>query len=182
MASYNKATREIIFSMYVTNEFTIHEICKKANITRETFYHWKKNKTDFSDKLAELDDVIRDNITVKAKLSLEKLISGYSVDETKAEIVYEKIPGSNEYKPIVKSRTKTTKHIQPNPGLIQYFLNNADAKNFKTSTKIDVTSNGETLGFHNFLMKTKPAGIEVKDHSKTETETAAEAYIPDHRE
>lgn len=182
MAKYNKAVRELIYSLYVKNEYSINEICKKADISKETFFDWKKHKPDFSDHLQYLDEVIRDNIVIKAKLSLEKLITGYSVDESKAEIVYEKIPGTTEMRPIVKSRTKTTKHIQPNAGLIQYYLNNSDPKNFKTSTKVDVTSNGETIGFHSFLMKTKPAGVDVKQHSETEIETAAEVYTPDHRD
>jgi transcriptional regulator with XRE-family HTH domain len=98
--------------------YTDADIMKKLDLSHQTFYRYKREKSDFSDALNEsLDDLVN-----QAELSMYKRAFGYSYDEIKVE---------SEYGEETK-RTVTTKSVAPDYQALKYILENRCAEDWKS--------------------------------------------------
>lgn len=182
MAKYNKKFGLMIAEVYGLGTMGVEEMCTHFQISKETFYAWKRTKPEFSDAIDHFHSIRMENFGQMALSGLALLLSKHEYTEEKIDYVTVKDPNSaSGSKQIVKGLSRTKKFIMPNPKMIEMTLNNRLPMYWKTSSKIDVTSNGETLGFGNFLMGTKPAMVKKTEGEEPEGEQE-ETYSPTHRE
>lgn len=111
MAKYNKKIVERIADLIREDSYTIAELCEKVNISKDTYYRWLAQKTDFSDTIKKAKDDFDTLIVVEAKRSLVKLIKGYTVQEKKT-VTADTGKKDEDGKPIVrvKEHTVSDKH------------------------------------------------------------------------
>ena len=81
MAKYGKKIVDRIFELMSSDTYTIADVCRIVGITRETFYEWKKEKSDFSDTIKKAGEERMNFFVAEAKKSLAKKIQGYTVQE-----------------------------------------------------------------------------------------------------
>lgn len=134
MASYSKEIVEKISDLISSDSYTIAEICQQVGISKDTYYRWLKEKSDFSDTIKKAQKHFDEKSVVEAHRSLMKLVSGYSVDETKTVYV-----DSKEGRPKIKEQTVTKKHYQPNLGAAIFVLTNKDPENWKNRQSAELT-------------------------------------------
>jgi len=94
----------------------------------------EKNKLEFSECIKKAQGIFDEKCTVEAKKSLMKLVSGYTVDETKTIYV-----DSKEGRQKIKEQTITKKHYQPGLGAAIFVLTNKDPDNWKNRQNNEVT-------------------------------------------
>ncbi|MCC8152963.1 MAG: transposase [Tannerellaceae bacterium] len=119
MAKYSKGLVDSICSLILEDSYSIAEICEKVDITKDTYYRWLKEKSDFSDAIKKAQEEADADRLVECRNSIAKLIKGYDYEETKTVII-----DDGKGKPKVKERTVTKKHIAPNLGAIIHFQTN----------------------------------------------------------
>lgn len=124
-----KYTPEIvdrICSLLATGDYRIEDVCKQADISKETFYTWKETHPDFSDAIKKADKERLKAFVAMARSGMAKRLDIYEYDEITTEYIDNK-----EGKPKIKSRKVVRKFVMPSDTLIMYALNNQDADNFK---------------------------------------------------
>lgn len=134
MARYSKEIVQKITELISSDSYTIAEICQIVGISERTYYDWKSKNADFADAIKKAQEVFDEKCTVEAKKSLMKLVSGYTVDETKTIYV-----DSKEGRPKIKEQTITKKHYQPSLGAAIFVLTNKDPENWKNRQNNEVT-------------------------------------------
>lgn len=141
---YTKERVAEIIHLKKTTDLIDEEICNAAGISETTFYHWKNTKPDFSELLKEAEDFKLRKIKQLARQQLHKRLTGYDVEEKRAE--YEYYTDENgKRKRRLKTQTVTTKHQQASDTLLMYSLNNTDREYFQHKEHVDHTSKGEKL-------------------------------------
>ena len=148
MARYNKKIVKRICELISNDSFTIEEICEDVGIHKSTYYDWYDKKPDFSDAVEAAKQKFNESLIPEAKKSLKKLVTGYTVTETKTVTVDTGKKNEETGKPIVKVKehSKTEKHIQPNFNAIAFALTNMDPDNFKHKQSTEFTGkNGEAI-------------------------------------
>lgn len=128
MARYNNSIKERIAGLIRADSFTVAEICKSVDISKDTYYRWLKEKPDFSDAIKKAREDYEAGILVKCEKSLEKLISGFTYEEIKTVKVGEK----------VREETVTTKLVLPNLGAIIHYQTNRNPEKWKNRQSISV--------------------------------------------
>lgn len=132
MAKYSEEIVDRIVELISLDSYTIAEICKNVGISKDTYYRWMKEYSDFSDTIKRAQSEFDDFIVTEAKKSLVKKIQGYTVEETKT--VYIEKPtkdGEEQGKPKIKEKTVTKKYIQPDTVALIFALTNKDPENWK---------------------------------------------------
>lgn len=136
---YSKKLAANICAMISTGDHTIIDICKKNNISKETFYHWRETKTDFSDLLKKANQDYLDSIKIEARSGLKVLLTKHEYEEVTTDYTEGK-PGPNgESKPKIKSVKLVKKFVMPNVAAVIYALNNSDKETFKQRQLIEHT-------------------------------------------
>jgi hypothetical protein len=139
---YSNKIVDKICELLASGKYRIEDVCKVVGITKATFYDWKEKKTYFSDKLKESEQKRLESFADMAKSGLAKLLDVHSFVETKTEYETVKDKDGKDARR-VKSKTKTTKVIMPNPAAVIFTLTNRLPDDWKN--KQDHTTNGESL-------------------------------------
>lgn len=138
MAKYNKKIVDRICALIESDSFTIAEICEKAGIAISTYYEWIDTKTEFSEAIEKAKDRFDEILVKEAKASLRKLVTGYTVDETKT--VYEPASKTDSAaKPKIKEQTITKKHFQPSVPAVIFALTNKASEEYKNRQHAELT-------------------------------------------
>lgn len=140
---YGKKIVKKITDLIRTDSFTIVEICSQCGITKETYYTWLKEKSDFSDSIKKAKEEYDEMLLAEAKKSLVKKVKGYDVEEVKTLYVDSgKLGAAGTSVPKIKEQTKTTKHIQPDTASIIFVLTNKDPEEWKNRINSELTGKG----------------------------------------
>lgn len=138
MAKYSKKIVERICSLIEKDSYTIVEICDAVGISKETYYTWQETHSDFSDAIKKAKDTFDELLVKEAKNSLRKLVTGYTVDETKT--VYEPATKTDlTAKPKIKEQTITKKHYQPSVPAVIFTLTNKASDEYKNRQHAELT-------------------------------------------
>ncbi|WP_256013138.1 transposase [Desertivirga xinjiangensis] len=137
---YSKKLVDVICELYAKGEHSIKDICKMAGISKDTFFEWKKNNADFSDRLKGLEDDRLENYAIMARSGLAKLLDVHEYEEVTTEYVTDP-----DGKPIVKHQKRVKKKVMPNATAVIFALTNRDPDNWKHKQEMDVTTKGESL-------------------------------------
>jgi hypothetical protein len=141
MAKYNKKIVKRICDLIRKDSYTIAEICSLSGIHIDTYYDWKNNKPDFSEALEKARGEFDEILVKEAKNSLRKLITGYTVDETKT--VYEPSSKTDQAaKPKIKEQTITKKHYQPSVPAVIFALTNKASDEYQNRQNTELTGKG----------------------------------------
>ncbi|MDR2764335.1 MAG: hypothetical protein LBB90_04825 [Tannerella sp.] len=140
MAKYDKKIVERICHLISTDSYTIEEICKDVRISKDTFYDWKKRKSDFSDAIKKAEKEFNELVAAEAKKSLMKKIRGYTEQEKKTTSV-DTGKRSKDGKPVfrVKEHVVTDKHFQPDTTAIIFALTNREPEKWKNRVNSELT-------------------------------------------
>jgi len=114
-----------IFKDYATGEFTLESCCGKQGITARTLHNWSESISDISEAFKKAKDdnakATKEDLKKKAVTSLEKLITGFSVEESETKEV-KNISGAV----IQRTTIKKTKHFAPNVTAVIFALKALD--------------------------------------------------------
>lgn len=138
MAKYSKKIVDRICSLISKDSYTVAEICELSGIAISTFYEWQEKKPEFSEALEKARDQLDQILVKEAKNSLRKLVTGYTVDETKT--VYE--PSKKDeinVKPKIKEQTIVKKHFQPSVPAVIFTLTNKASNEYKNRQNTELT-------------------------------------------
>jgi len=125
-----KYTPELVETLCenIAKGFTILEACESVGISKQTFFRWVDEKSDFRDQLKEIEKVKLQNIKEVAIGSLLKKVSFYEYDEVTTEV--------KETSEGVFTTTKTTrKLIIPTDSSLIFSLANIAPDQFKRADK-----------------------------------------------
>lgn len=140
MRKYNKKIAERILAMIRSDTYTITELCNNVGISRQTFYNWQNDNSEFAQAVEDASSELLDKMKVEAKKSLLKKIQGYEVTETKVVTIPSKQKDEKgNPKPIIKEQTTTKKHIQADTAAIIFTLTNRDPEHWRNRQTTEVT-------------------------------------------
>lgn len=127
-----------IIEIYEQKRYPIRELCKMVDITPETFYRWQEEndgKNEFCERLKMAKLKYLKSLAELANDSLQKLVSGFDVQETST--IY--IAGDKDDEKVIKEQKITTKHFTPNTAAVIFALSNQDSENFQNRMTSDGT-------------------------------------------
>lgn len=148
MAKYSKKVVKRICELLSNDSFTVVEICEDIGLAESTFYKWYDEKSEFSEAVDAARQKFNENLIPEAKKSLKKLVTGYTVVETKTVTADTGKKNEETGAPIVKVKehSKIEKHIQPNFNAVAFALTNMDPDNWKNKQNTELTGkNGEPV-------------------------------------
>jgi len=87
MAKYSNKLVEKIIDLIEEDTYSITDICTILNISRKTFYTWRETKPEFEKAINEAFERLDEKLVVKARLSLQKKLEGYTLTETKFKYI-----------------------------------------------------------------------------------------------
>ena len=126
--------------MIRSDTYTITELCNNVGISRQTFYNWQNDNSEFAQAVEDASSELLDKMKVEAKKSLLKKIQGYEVTETKVVTIPSKQKDEKgNPKPIIKEQTTTKKHIQADTAAIIFTLTNRDPEHWRNRQTTEVT-------------------------------------------
>lgn len=141
------ANKEKALDLFRADSFTKTEICEKLGISRVTLHDWLKNDEDFANAVKEAKQEMFDKITKEAKVSLRKLVQGYTAEEkviiqtpSKTKRDEKGIP-----EPEIKEQKTIRKHIPPNTGAVIFALTNGDPENWKQRQVQDISAKVDAM-------------------------------------
>ena len=134
MYKYSKKRVKAICDLIRADTYTIAEICLKVGISERCFYDWQKNNAEFAESIAQAREQFDEILVKEAKTSLRKLVNGYDVEEKKTVYIEDK-----KGQPKIKEQTVIKKHFQPNPGSVEYVLNNKIPEEYKNRQSTELT-------------------------------------------
>lgn len=127
-----------VCEVYATDKFTFDATLDYFGIkSHATFHSWRKKINEINDlyqnaiKLKE--EIYFSNLKGRARLSLEKMIEGYTVltTETKRTPLKDRNGKRVEGMEIIEEEKLKEVYVRPSPTLIQYVLDNRDKTNFQ---------------------------------------------------
>lgn len=127
---------------YVKAMGNVTNACEMVNISRQTYYRWAKEDTDFANDCHQL---LRDSLGGFVEGKLFQRINGMEIVE-----IIEQYDKSGKK----KGFTKIVKQLPPSEKLIQFWLETKGA--YTKTTNVDLTSGGEKIGV--YIM---PDGTEI---------------------
>ena len=143
MAKYSKQRVAHICSLIREDSYTIAELCSLSGINEATYYRWSNEKSEFRDAVTRAREGFDELLVKEAKNSLRKLVNGYDVEEKKTVYVNQTIKdpetGKEKQVPRIKEQITTVKHIQPNPGTVEFVLCNKAPGEYKNRQTTEVT-------------------------------------------
>lgn len=135
---FNQKIADTIVEMICSDSYTIRELCRAVNISKQTFYNWQAEHPDFAKSVEYARLEYMDLMTVNAEKSLLKKIQGENVTET---IVRMKPTGtrdgSGKPEATVKEMVTTTRHIPPDTKSLIFTLTNQDPEHWKNRIRIE---------------------------------------------
>jgi len=124
----------------------LQELCSLSGISIETYYTWLENKPEFLEAVTHAREEFDELIVKEAKNSLRKLVSGYEIEEKKTVYMNHTIKdpdtGKEKQVPKIKEQTTTVKHIQPNPGSVEFVLTNKKSDEYKNRQTTELNREG----------------------------------------
>ncbi len=142
MAKYSKKIVERITELIRSDSYTIAEICQNVGLSKDTYYRWLKEKSDFSDAIKKAQEEFDEFLVAEAKKSMIKKVRGYTVNEEKT-IYANKTEFDDEgnpiNKPVIKEKTIIKKHFQPDPAMIIFALTNKASDEYKNKQVNELT-------------------------------------------
>lgn len=141
-----------ILDLIRKDSYSVTELCRVCGINRTTYYDWIANDPKFAADVKAAKDEFLNSILADAKVSLRKLVQGYTAEETTILSVpsKEKDEKGNP-KPAIKEMKTTRKHIAPNTGAVIFALTNLESESWKNRQ--------DFVG----KVETKVEGLNVKD-------------------
>lgn len=138
MAKYNRTILKQIVTM-TEDGHSIVEICAAVGIARETYFDWKKNKPDFSDKIKAAEGKRWELRRTSLEPALKKLIEGFEVEyiETTAEQDGFQQDGTTPKYRIV-SQTKKKKIFPPNQAIVTKMLEALEPGRFRSDSTLNL--------------------------------------------
>ena len=125
MAKYSEKLMEKVVSLIEQDQYSITDICALLNISRKTFYAWRDTKPEFEVAIAEAMARRDEKLMVKARISLQKKLEGYTLTETKLKYVPD---GDNPTQLRLKEKIVKTKEYAPDERAIKLALERYDRK------------------------------------------------------
>lgn len=131
-----------ILELAEKDSYTRKELCNLVEINRCTLYDWINNDKAFADALNAAETRFIDNITEDAKVSLRKMVQGYTAEETTVVSVPSKTKRDTSGNPLpeIKEQKTIRKHIPPNTGAIIFALTNGDPDHWQNKQAQDITA------------------------------------------
>jgi hypothetical protein len=164
-------------TLYETGDYSVAAVCGQLALPERTFYNWlKESKAELEKKEAERSPVAElavlfnkakeqaarkyyRELKRKAKTSLEKLVEGFEVEETKTVFLPTVKEDGTPGQPRVKELVKLKKQILPHTTAVIFALTNTDPGNFKHTNQLNVS--GELEHTHEVHTIKLPDGTEI---------------------
>ncbi len=138
MNKFTKKVADKILELIRSDTYTIVEICRMVNISKATFYNWRKSNAQFDEDVEAARDELREVLVCAAEKSLLKKIQGYTYDETRVvTIPGDKINGVAQ--PKIKEQITVRKHVPPDIVAIIFTLTNREPETWKNRRITEVT-------------------------------------------
>ncbi|NDW19833.1 hypothetical protein D0T53_13080 [Dysgonomonas sp. 216] len=119
MAKYTPETVEKICILISEDYLSIANVCDAAEISRETFYEWKKNKPEFAQAVEEAIEERQERLYRLARNAMRRKMEGYTQKIVKKKYVPSALdPEEMELKEIIV----TEKHCEPKASDIAHIL------------------------------------------------------------
>ncbi|MDR1504864.1 MAG: helix-turn-helix domain-containing protein [Prevotella sp.] len=122
MAKYNADLTEKILTLIEDEFFTVSQVCKAVNISRETFYSWMNTKGDFRSEVEQAVVRREAELLTMVHASLKKKLEGYYT--TVEKDIY--VPGEHTGELVFKQKTITKKECPPDLRTIKMLLDRQD--------------------------------------------------------
>ncbi|SCK04339.1 Uncharacterised protein [uncultured Clostridium sp.] len=123
----------ILVEAWARNGLTDEQIAKNLGISKDTFYKYKKEYTDFSDSLKRGKEVI----DVEVENALLKRALGYKYNEVTKELIVDKETGEEE----LKVTKVVTKEVVPDTTAQIYWLKNRKPEDWRDKKEIEHSGN-----------------------------------------
>jgi len=161
-----------ICDLIESDDYTIAEICKICDISRETFFGWRRENLDFMDALKEAEARRLEQFKKAARSGLMTLLNGKEWDETTVEYEEEEDAENRGQKRLVEKYKKTVRKFSaPNPAAVIFTLKNVDGDNFADTLRSEISGrNGAPLPAPTVILQ-MPQGIDINLPQNTEGET-----------
>lgn len=141
-----------ILDLIRKDSYSVTELCRVCGINRTTYYDWIANDPKFAADVKAAKDEFLNSILADAKVSLRKLVQGYTAEETTiVTIPSDRIDINGNPIPQIKEQKVVKKHIQPNTGAVIFALTNLESESWKNRQ--------DFIG----KVETKVEGLNVKD-------------------
>ena len=112
---YEKNYHPAKIEIFAVAGYTVRQICKKLNISPDTFYRWKRVNTDVSDAFERGRKILADSLVPY----LRKRAKGFSYTEVTWEL-----KNKNNQKTELIIVKKVKKYSPPDVAALKNFLNN----------------------------------------------------------
>ncbi|WP_195954748.1 transposase [Clostridium tertium] len=123
----------ILVEAWARNGLTDEQISKNLGISKDTFYKYKKEHTDFSDSLKRGKEVI----DIEVENALLKRALGYKYNEITKELFKDKETGEEE----LKVTKVVTKEVQPDTTAQIFWLKNRKPEDWRDKKDIEHSGN-----------------------------------------
>jgi len=127
---YDPTLTERICSLLAEGKHTIADVCEQVGISKDTFYRWKRDESDFSDSVKKASAQRLQAFAEMALSGLAKRLDVYEYEEVTTEYIDSKDKNGNSV-PKIKTRKVTKKRAMPSDMLILATLQNQDSENWK---------------------------------------------------
>ena len=119
------------------NGLTDKDICLKLRISKDSFYRYKKDHSEFSDSLIESKELA----DLKVENSLNKNANGYDYEEKvvvmKKEVIYNE-NGKKQKEITYPVTVSLTKHKEAETKAQQFWLQNRKPKEWRNQTDVNL--------------------------------------------
>lgn len=141
-----------ILDLIRKDSYSVTELCRVCGINRTTYYDWLEQDKRFAEDVKAAKQEFLDSILVDAKVSLRKLVQGYTAEETTiVTIPSGRVDINGNPIPQIKEQKTIKKPIPPNTGAVIFALTNLESESWKNRQSFE----GK--------METKVDGLSVKD-------------------
>ena len=127
----------ILVEGWARDGLTDEQIANNLNISKDTFYEYKKKYPDFSDSLKRGKEIV----DYEVENALLKRALGYNYEEKTYETIYDERTGR-----LIERLTKrVTKQVSPDTTAQIYWLNNRKPKQWRNKQDVDILNDGMSL-------------------------------------
>lgn len=159
---YSKKLVEQICTLVASGDQRIVDVCKQVGISEDTFYEWKKTKSEFSEALKKAETQRLESFRTMARTGLASRLVDREVEEVHTEYV------DKAGKPVIKGRRVVKKLILADTAAIIFTLKNTDPDNFRDKQQVDLQGDLNIKSEVDYSKLSKEALREVLDATKPE--------------
>lgn len=123
MAKYSEELRKKAAELVEIEFFSVSQVCKALGISRQAFYTWMDEKSDFKKSMVRAMNLKNETLLSMAYSSIKKRLEGGMIEEEKDIYVPDE---NNPAKLLFKSRTIRRKECLPDLHTIKMILNRND--------------------------------------------------------